>query len=382
MKARPLYFDYNATTPMDPLVLEAMLPWFVENFGNAASRTHSYGWDAAHAVSSARSKVAKLLDVSARTIIFTSGATEAVNLAIKGVYQIYKNKGNQIITTKSEHKAVLDTCESLKRFGAEIIYLDVDADGLIDLVQLENAITERTILVSIMWANNETGVIQPIEGIAVICQEKEVLFMSDATQAIGKIAVHPIDKGVHILCMSAHKMYGPKGVGAIYFSEKNPRVALRSQIDGGGHERGFRSGTLNVPGIVGLGKAAELAASNMNTERHRHKEWQNTFEKHLRATFPEIQIAGAQVSRLPHVSNLQIPGIPSATWFSKLSDRLAFSTGSACSSALAEPSHVLEAMGYTKTEAEEAVRLSWGRFTKEEEMMNLFESISEGLLSQ
>lgn len=380
MKARPLYFDYNATTPMDPLVLEAMLPWFVENFGNAASRTHSYGWDAAHAVSSARSQVAKLLDVSDRTIVFTSGATEAVNLAIKGVFQMYKNKGNQIITTKSEHKAVLDTCESLKRFGAQIIYLDVNADGLIDLVQLENAITDRTILVSIMWANNETGVIQPIEEIAAICQEQEVLFMSDATQAIGKIPVYPIDDGVHILCMSAHKMYGPKGVGAIYFSEKDPRVVLRSQIDGGGHERGYRSGTLNVPGIVGLGKAAEISALNMNSEKRRNKEWQNKFEQNLRASFPEIQIAGSQVSRLPHVSNLRIPGIPSATWFSKLSNRLAFSTGSACSSALAEPSHVLEAMGYSQKEAEEAVRLSWGRFTKEEEMENAFEWIRENLV--
>jgi cysteine desulfurase len=368
MKARPLYFDYNATTPMDPLVLEAMLPWFVENFGNAASRTHSYGWDAAHAVSSARSKVAELLDVSDKSIIFTSGATEAVNLAIKGVFQAYKSKGNQIITVKTEHKAVLDTCENLKHFGAEIIYLDVDSNGLIDLVQLENAITSRTILVSIMWANNETGVIQPMKEIGAICNDKEVLFMSDATQAIGKIPVNPLEAGVHLLCMSAHKLYGPKGVGALWISERNPRVVLRSQIDGGGHERGFRSGTLNVPGIVGVGKAAELSALNMNSERRRLKEWQNDFEQNLRATFPEIQIAGAQVSRLPHVSNLRIPGIPSATWFSKLSDKLAFSTGSACSSALAEPSHVLEAMGYSVRGAEEAVRLSWGRFTKEEEM--------------
>ena len=213
MKARPLYFDYNATTPMDPLVLEAMLPWFVENFGNAASRTHSYGWDAAHAVSSARSKVAELLDVSDKSIIFTSGATEAVNLAIKGVFQAYKSKGNQIITVKTEHKAVLDTCENLKHFGAEIIYLDVDSNGLIDLVQLENAITSRTILVSIMWANNETGVIQPMKEIGAICKDKEVLFMSDATQAIGKIPVNPLEAGVHLLCMSAHKLYGPKGVG-------------------------------------------------------------------------------------------------------------------------------------------------------------------------
>ncbi|MBK7428712.1 MAG: cysteine desulfurase [Saprospiraceae bacterium] len=279
MKARPLYFDYNATTPMDPMVLEAMLPWFVENFGNAASRTHSYGWDAAHAVNSARSKVAELIGVSDKSIIFTSGATEAVNLAIKGVFQAYKSKGNQIITSRSEHKAVLDTCDNLKPYGAEIIYLDVDTNGLIDLVQLENAITDRTILVSIMWANNETGVIQPMKEIGAICKEKEVLFMSDATQAIGKIPVNPIEAGVHLLCMSAHKMYGPKGVGALWISEKNPRVVLRSQIDGGGHERGFRSGTLNVPGIVGLGKAAELSADKMKSEHQRHRDWQNILSR-------------------------------------------------------------------------------------------------------
>jgi cysteine desulfurase len=377
MKARPLYFDYNATTPMDPLVLEAMLPWFVENFGNAASRTHSYGWDAAHAVNSARSKVAELTGVSDKSIIFTSGATEAVNLAIKGVFQAYKSRGNQIITARTEHKAVLDTCENLKQNGAEIIYLDVDANGLIDLVQLENAITDRTILVSIMWANNETGVIQPIEEIGVICKAKEVILMSDATQAIGKIQVNPIEAGVHLLCLSAHKTYGPKGVGALWVSERNPRVVLRSQMDGGGHERGFRSGTLNVPGIVGLGKAAELAMQNMESEQQRHKEWQSMLEQNLKSAFPEIQIAGALVTRLPHVSNLRVPGIPSATWFSKLSDRLAFSTGSACSSALAEPSHVLEAMGYSVKEAEEAVRLSWGRFTKEEEMRQLTDSLTD-----
>jgi cysteine desulfurase len=377
MKAHPLYFDYNATTPMDPLVLEAMLPWFVENFGNAASRTHSYGWDAAHAVNSARSKVAELTGVSDKSIIFTSGATEAVNLAIKGVFQAYKSRGNQIITARTEHKAVLDTCENLKQNGAEIIYLDVDSSGLIDLVQLENAITDRTILVSIMWANNETGVIQPIEEIGAICKAKEVILMSDATQAIGKIQVNPIEAGVHLLCLSAHKTYGPKGVGALWLSEKNPRVVLRSQIDGGGHERGFRSGTLNVPGIVGLGKAAELATQNMESEQQRHKEWQTMLEKNLKSAFPEIQIAGEQVSRLPHVSNIRVPGIPSATWFSKLSDRLAFSTGSACSSALAEPSHVLEAMGYSVKEAEEAVRLSWGRFTKEEEMRQLTDSLTD-----
>ncbi len=378
----PIYLDYNATTPCAPEVIEAMLPYFGTHFGNAASKSHPYGWMAENAVEEAREKIAHLIGAKAKEIIFTSGATEAINLGIKGTFEAYQGEKQHYITALTEHKAVLDTFAEIEKRGAEVTYLPVDSMGNISMEELENSILPHTKLICLMWANNETGVIQPIEGIAVICQEKEVLFMSDATQAIGKIAVHPIDKGVHILCMSAHKMYGPKGVGAIYFSEKNPRVALRSQIDGGGHERGFRSGTLNVPGIVGLGKAAELAASNMNTERHRHKEWQNTFEKHLRATFPEIQIAGAQVSRLPHVSNLQIPGIPSATWFSKLSDRLAFSTGSACSSALAEPSHVLEAMGYTKTEAEEAVRLSWGRFTKEEEMMNLFESISEGLLSQ
>lgn len=377
MKTRPFYFDYNATTPMDPLVLEAMLPWFVENFGNAASRTHSYGWDAAHAVKTARKQLAQLIDVPEKSVIFTSGATESVNLAIKGVFQIYKNKGNQIITTKSEHKAVLDTCESLKRFGAEIVYLDVDADGLIDLVQLENAITDRTVLVSIMWANNETGVIQPMDEIGAICQDKAVFLMSDATQAVGKIPVYPTEDTVHLLCMSAHKMYGPKGAGALWISEEQPRVLIRSQIDGGGHERGYRSGTLNVPGIVGLGKAAELAGSKMNSENRRHKEWQKNFELNLRSSFPEIKIAGERVSRLPHVSNLRIPGIPSATWFSKLSDRLAFSTGSACSSALAEPSHVLVAMGYSVREAEEAVRLSWGRFTKEEQMSEMFDLIKE-----
>ncbi|MCE9539413.1 MAG: aminotransferase class V-fold PLP-dependent enzyme, partial [Bacteroidetes bacterium] len=259
----PIYLDHNATTPVDKRVLEKMLPYFTEKFGNASSRTHAFGWVAEDAVKTAREQVAQLINCLAQEIIFTSGATEAINLAIKGVWENYQTKGNHIITVKTEHKAVLDTCKSLERKGAEVTYLSVDREGLIDLEELKNALRPQTILVAVMYANNETGVIQPIKQIADLIHANNSVFMCDATQAVGKINCDVEDDHIDLMCLSAHKFYGPKGVGALYVRRKNPRVTLYPQIDGGGHERGLRSGTLNVTGIVGLGKACEIAQLEM-----------------------------------------------------------------------------------------------------------------------
>ena len=299
-----IYLDHNSTTPTDPSVVEAMLPYFYEMPGNAASRTHAFGWAAEEAVNNARTQIANLLQVEDKEIVFTSGATESDNLAIKGVFELYQRKGKHIITVKTEHKAVLDACAKIERQGGEVTYLDVDANGVIDLNQLTESIRPDTILVSIMWANNETGVIQPMEAIGKLCAEKGVLFMSDATQVVGKMDVHPKKVGVHLMAFTAHKMYGPKGVGALYVSRKTPRVKLMPQIDGGGHEQGMRSGTLNVPGIVGLGKAAELAKLEMHEIGDRLKHLRDHLETLLTQNLEEVFINGKDANRMPHVSNI------------------------------------------------------------------------------
>ncbi|MEZ4891466.1 MAG: aminotransferase class V-fold PLP-dependent enzyme [Saprospiraceae bacterium] len=302
-KHRLIYLDNNATTPCDPRVVEAMVPYFFEKHGNAASRSHQFGWEAEDAVDYAREQIAQLLDVDDKEVIFTSGATESNNLAIKGVFEMYARKGNHIITVETEHKAVLDTCKHLEKAGAEITYLKVQEDGLVSLTDLEAAIKPNTILVSIMWANNETGVIQPMREIATICEKHGVLFHSDATQAVGKIKTPPREVGIHLMSFSAHKMYGPKGVGGLYVSRKNPRVKVTAQIDGGGHERGMRSGTLNVPGIVGFGKAAEIARKEMDQDAERLSKLRDRLQAEL-TKLEETKVNGNEGSRMPHVTNI------------------------------------------------------------------------------
>ncbi|MEM1214641.1 MAG: aminotransferase class V-fold PLP-dependent enzyme, partial [Bacteroidota bacterium] len=304
MGNRLIYLDNNSTTPADPRVVEAMLPYFYEVPGNAASRNHPFGWAAEEAVDYAREQIAKLINVSPKEIIFTSGATESDNLALKGVYEMYSRKGDHIITVKTEHKAVLDACQKIEKLGGQVTYLDVDSDGLINLEELEAAITDKTILVSVMWANNETGVIQPMKAIGDICAKHGVLFMSDATQAVGKIPVDPKEVGVHLMAFTGHKMYGPKGVGALYVSRKNPRVKVTAQLDGGGHERGMRSGTLNVPGIVGLGKAAEIAREEMHADNERLAKLRDKLENALLEQLEESYVNGSQEHRMPHVTNI------------------------------------------------------------------------------
>ena len=304
----PIYLDHNSTTPMDPRVLEAMIPYFTENFGNAASRNHSFGWHAEEAVDYAREQIAQLIGADPKEIIFTSGATEGNNLGIKGVYEMYASKGNHIITCTTEHKAVLDTCKHLEKLGAEVTYLEVQPDGLIDLKALEAAMRPTTILVAIMYANNEIGVIQPVKEISAIAKKHGALYFSDAVQAVGKIPVDVIADGIDIMSFTAHKMYGPKGVGALYVRRKNPRVKVTAQIDGGGHERGMRSGTLNVPGIVGMGAAAKIASENLwdygtNSSRLRTI-IEQSFELHCGG-----RINGFMKHRLPNTTNVLIPGI-------------------------------------------------------------------------
>ncbi|MCP9032884.1 aminotransferase class V-fold PLP-dependent enzyme, partial [Klebsiella sp. SWET4] len=299
----PIYLDNNATTPMDPRVLEVMIPYFTEHFGNAASRNHPFGWEAEEAVDYAREQVAKLIGADPKEIIFTSGATEGDNLAIKGVFEMYASKGNHIITAVTEHKAVLDTCKHIEKLGGEVTYLPVNAEGLIDLKELEAAIKPTTVLIAIMYANNEIGVIQPVKEIAAIAKKHGVLFFTDGTQAAGKIPVDVIKDGIDIMTFSGHKMYGPKGVGALYVRRKNPRVKVTAQMDGGGHERGMRSGTLNVPGIVGFGKACELCRLEMEEDTQRISKLRDKLENAL-MHLEEAYVNGSKEHRLPHVSNI------------------------------------------------------------------------------
>jgi cysteine desulfurase len=362
----PIYLDNNATTPLDPRVLEAMLPYFTNKFGNAASRNHAFGWVAEEAVDYAREQVSKLIGCTEKEIIFTSGATEADNLGIKGVFEMYKDKGNHIITATTEHKAVLDTCKHLEKLGAKVTYLQVKSDGLIDLQELEAAMTPETILVTIMYGNNEIGVVQPIKEIAAIAHKHGALFMSDATQAVGKIPVDVNADGIDLMAFSAHKMYGPKGVGVLYVRRKNPRVKVTAQMDGGGHERGMRSGTLNVPGIVGLGKACELCRLEMDEEAKRLSALRDKLESSL-TELEESYVNGNTVHRLPHVANISFKYVEGEGLMMAMKD-LAVSSGSACTSASLEPSYVLKSLGLSDDLAHSSIRFGLGRFTTEEEI--------------
>ncbi len=351
---------------MDPRVLEAMLPYFTNKFGNAASRNHAFGWVAEEGVDYAREQVAKLIGASEKEIIFTSGATESDNLAIKGVFEMYKDKGNHIITAVTEHKAVLDACKHVEKLGGKVTYLPVKEDGLIDLALLEQSMTPETILVSIMYGNNEIGVIQPVKEIAAIAHKHGALFMTDATQAVGKIPVDVNADGIDLLALSAHKMYGPKGVGALYVRRKGPRVKVTAQMDGGGHERGMRSGTLNVPGIVGLGKACELAYQEMASEAARLSALRDKLESSL-SQLEESYVNGNVNHRLPHVANISFKYVEGEGLMMAMKD-LAVSSGSACTSASLEPSYVLKSLGLSDDLAHSSIRFGLGRFTTEEEV--------------
>ncbi|MBN8683133.1 MAG: IscS subfamily cysteine desulfurase [Chitinophagales bacterium] len=377
-RRRLIYLDNNATTPCDPRVVDTMVPYFYEKHGNAASRSHQFGWEAEDAVDYAREQIAKLLNVEDKEIIFTSGATESNNLALKGVFEMYAKKGNHIITAETEHKAILDTCKHLEKAGAEITYLKVQEDGLVNLAELEAAIKPSTILVSLMWANNETGVIQPMREIAQLCEKHGVLFHSDATQAVGKIPTHPREIGVHLMSFTAHKMYGPKGVGALYVSRKNPRVKVTAQMDGGGHERGMRSGTLNVPGIVGFGKAAEIAMHEMAQDAERVSKLRDKLE-HTLTQMEETKVNGNINSRMPHVSNISFKHVEGEGLMMTFNQNIAVSSGSACTSASLEPSYVLVSMGLGDDLAHSSIRFSLGRFTTEEEVDQAIELVRNGV---
>jgi cysteine desulfurase len=378
MEHRFVYLDNNATTPCDPRVVEAMLPYFYEKPGNAASRNHPFGWQAEEAVDYARNQIAKLLGGDEKEIIFTSGATESNNLALKGVFEMYAKKGNHIITVDTEHKAILDTCKRLEKQGAEVTYLKVQGDGLINLADLEAAIRPTTILVSIMWANNETGVIQPMQEIGAICEKHGILFHSDATQAVGKIRTHPRKVGVHLMSFTGHKMYGPKGVGALYVSRKNPRVKVTAQMDGGGHERGMRSGTLNVPGIVGLGKAAEIALNEMHIDAARVSKLRDRLQTTLMG-LEETYINGNEEHRMPHVTNMSFKHVEGEGLMMTFNQNIGLSSGSACTSASLEPSYVLVALGLGDDLAHSSLRFSLGRFTTDEDIDYTVQAIAKGV---
>jgi len=375
----PIYLDHNATTPMDPRVLEAMLPYFVENFGNAASRNHSFGWHAEEAVDYAREQIAQLIGADPKEIIFTSGATEGDNLGIKGVYEMYASKGNHIITCTTEHKAVLDTCKHLEKLGAEVTYLEVQPDGLIDLKQLEAAMKPTTILVAIMYANNEIGVIQPVKEIGAIAKKHGALFFTDAVQAVGKIPVDVIADGIDIMAFTAHKMYGPKGVGALFVRRKNPRVKVTAQVDGGGHERGMRSGTLNVPGIVGFGKACELARLEMAADTERISKLRDKLENALKV-IDESYVNGNPAHRLPHVSNISFKYVEGEGLMMGFNKDIALSSGSACTSASLEPSYVLKALGLGDDLAHSSLRFGLGRYTTEEQIDFTIKAVTDTVL--
>ncbi len=366
MISLPIYLDNNATTPMDPRVLDAMLPYFTIKFGNSASRNHAFGWAAEEAVDYARGQIAQLIGANEKEIIFTSGATESDNLAIKGVFEMYQDKGNHIITCVTEHKAVLDACKHIERLGAKVTYLPVQSDGLIDLEQLEAAITDKTILISIMYGNNEMGVVQPIKEIAAIAHKHGALFMTDATQAVGKIPVDVNADGIDLMAFTGHKMYGPKGVGALYVRRKNPRVKVTAQIDGGGHERGMRSGTLNVPGIVGFGKAAELCRLEMEQDAKRLSALRDRLQISL-LEMEESYLNGNFEHRLPHTANISFKYVEGEGLMMAMKD-LAVSSGSACTSASLEPSYVLKCLGLSDDLAHSSIRFGLGRFTTDEEV--------------
>ncbi len=373
---KPIYMDNHATTPVDPRVLETMLPYFTEKFGNAASRNHSFGWEAEEAVEKARKQIADLIGAHPKEIIFTSGATESDNLALKGVAEMYAERGNHIITAATEHKAVLDTAKKLEKRGFKVTYLPVKKDGLIDLDQLRDAITDKTILISIMYANNEIGVIQPIREIGRIAQEKGVLFHTDAVQALGKIPIDVKEDNIHLASLTAHKIYGPKGVGALYVRRRGPRVQLTAQIDGGGHERGMRSGTLNVPGIVGFGEACAICQREMAEESARLKRLRDKLMNKLLSELDEVYVNGSIEHRLPNNLNMSFAYVEGESLLMGMND-VAVSSGSACTSATLEPSYVLKALGTGDDLAHSSIRFGLGRFNTEEEVDYVAEKVIE-----
>ncbi len=363
----PIYMDNHATSQLDPRVLEAMLPYFTSKFGNAASRNHSFGWEAEQGVETAREQIAKLIGATAKEIIFTSGATESNNLAIKGIAEMYKERGNHIITQVTEHKAVLDTCKRLEKYGYRVTYLPVKADGLIDLEDLKRAMDDKTILVSIMFANNEIGVVQPVAEIGKLCHERNVIFHTDAVQAVGKIPVDVHAMNIDVLSLTAHKLYGPKGVGALYVRRRNPRVQISAQLDGGGHERGMRSGTLNVAGIVGLGAACEIAGEEMASETERLLRLRGKLQAKLEAALDYVHVNGSMEHRLPGNLNMSFVYVEGESLLMGISE-IAVSSGSACTSATLEPSYVLKALGLGDDVAHSSIRFGLGRFNNEAEV--------------
>jgi len=369
---RPIYLDNNATTPVDKRVLEAMMPFFVEDFGNPSSRTHAYGWAADEAIARAREQVAALISGEPERVVFTSGATEAINLAIKGIARAQSRKGRHVIVTQTEHRAVLDVCRSLERDGFEVTYLPVDQAGIIDVYLLQETIRDDTILVGVIWANNETGVIQPIDEIAEIVRAKRCLLLSDSTQAVGKIPVSASQ--ADLLTISAHKFYGPKGVGALYLGGGRPIIRLTSQIDGGGQEGGLRGGTLNTPGIVGLGMAADIALHEMEAEGLRIAQLRDRLESTITERLEGTRVNGAGSPRLPHTTSIRFPGVSAGKLIPQLHE-LAVSAGSACSSGSGRPSHVLKALGLTDEEAGASIRMGLGRFTTEAEIDTALDAI-------
>jgi len=373
----PIYLDNNATTQLDPRVFEVMTPYFLESYGNAASKSHAFGWKAEEAVDYAREQIAKLIGANEKEIIFTSGATESNNLAIKGVFEMYAAKGNHFITVSTEHKAVLDTCKHLEKLGAEITYLPVGGDGLLKVEQIAEAIKPNTVLVSVMYGNNELGTIQPIREIGKLCKEHGILFHSDATQAVGKIPVNVIDDNIDLMSFTAHKMYGPKGVGALYVRRKNPRVKVTAQMDGGGHERGMRSGTLNVPGIVGFGKACELARLEMDSEGKRLQGLRDKLENAL-LQLEESYVNGSTEHRLPHTTNISFKYVEGEGLMMGIKD-IAVSSGSACTSASLEPSYVLKNLGLDDELAHSSLRFGLGRFSTEEEIDFTIKCVTEAV---
>ncbi len=374
----PIYLDHNATTPVDPRVLEAMLPYFKEKFGNAASRNHQFGWAAEEAVDKARQQVAQLIGAGSKEIIWTSGATESNNLAIKGAAEMYQEKGKHIITALHEHKAVIDPCKRLQRQGFEVTWLEPGSDGIIRADQVAEAIRDDTILVSIMWANNEIGTVNEIPQIGKVCKEKGVIFHTDATQAFGKIPVDVEAAGVDLLSASAHKIYGPKGVGCLYVRRRKPRVRLAPIIDGGGHERGMRSGTLNVPGIAGMGQAAELCGQEMATEGPRLKALRDKLENEITTQLDEVAVNGHPEMRIPQTTNISFPYVEGESMMMAIKE-IAVSSGSACTSASLEPSYVLKSLGLGDELAHSSIRFGLGRFTTEQEIDYTIEKVIKGV---
>ena len=377
MTGKRIYLDHNATTPVDPRVLEAMIPYFTQAPGNANSRSHAFGWEATAAVEKATSQLAALLDVEDETIIYTSGATESINLALKGLTETWKQKASHLVTCTTEHPAVLDTMDYLERQGWSVTRLPVNAHGHLDIQDLERSITDETLAVVMMWANNETGVIHPVHEIGEICRQKEVFYVCDATQAVGKTVVHPGDHHIDLMAFSGHKFYGPKGIGGLYVSHKKPLTRIKPGIHGGGHQGGLRSGTLNVPGIAGMGKAAELALINLKQESKRLSQLRDQLETHFLDNVDSTSVNGDVKSRLPHVSNLCFKLVDGEQLMVLVNDVVAVSSGSACTSADPDPSHVLLAMGLTDADAKSSIRFSLGRSTTSEDIERVIKVFEE-----